>query len=198
MRYLIALRSNVCAHRRGANLKGLNLNYASTESLFNAVNKQYGNSHLLKLVLPSPPPSGIPSPAPFPRLPNNAETPGSDAPQPQTQAEPFDIKMIETDLESTAKFIRELAVESLIPWMGKCILEWNEAVSCAIVPLGPQDLTKRVFFYIGLASIRRLGDYPPDYSLLLGDCSVQGQLRTLSPKAQFRYLPTAIRLRQVL
>lgn len=108
-------------------LKGLNFNYASTESLFNAVNNQYGNSHLLKLVLPSPPPSGVPSPAPLPRLPFNPETPGSDAPQPQT--EPFEIKMIEADLESTAKFVRELAVDSLIPWMGKCILEWNEAVS---------------------------------------------------------------------
>ena len=49
--------------------------------------------------------------------------------------------MIETDLASTAKFVRELAVESLIPWMGKCILEWNEAVSCPFVPYG---LNRRV------------------------------------------------------
>ena len=43
--------------------------------------------------------------------------------------------MIETDLASTAKFVRELAVESLIPWMGKCVLEWNEAVSIPFAPL---------------------------------------------------------------
>ena len=44
--------------------------------------------------------------------------------------------MVETDLASTAKFVRELAVESLIPWMGKCVLEWNEAVSRSFGPLG--------------------------------------------------------------
>ena len=44
--------------------------------------------------------------------------------------------MVETDLASTAKFVRELAVESLIPWMGKCVLEWNEAVSRSFTSLG--------------------------------------------------------------
>ena len=47
--------------------------------------------------------------------------------------------MIETDLESTAKFVRELAVESLIPWMGKCILEWNEAVRRSFITLSGRD-----------------------------------------------------------
>jgi len=137
MRDLIALGPNVCAHRQNTSPERLNFNYASTESLFNAVKKQYGNSHLLKLTLPSPPPSGVPSPALPPRLPNNPETSGPDAPPPPTKAESFTIKMIEADLESTAKFVRELAVESLIPWMGKCILEWNEAVS---VPFAPPNL----------------------------------------------------------
>ena len=135
MRDLIALRPNVCARRQDASPERLNFNHASTESLFNAVQKQYGNSHLLKLTLPSPPPLGIPSPTLLPRLPNNPETSGPDAPQPQAQAESFTIKMIETDLASTAKFVRELAVESLIPWMGKCVLEWNEAVSIPFAPL---------------------------------------------------------------
>jgi len=126
---LIAFGSNVCTHDVKSGLEKLNFNYASTESLFNAVNKQYGNSHLLKLALPSPPPSGVPSPVLLPRLPNNPETAGPETPQLRAQeVESFEIKMIETDLESTARFVRELAVESLVPWMGKCVLEWNEAV----------------------------------------------------------------------
>ena len=135
MRDLITLRPNVCAHRQGTSFERLNFNYARTESLFNAVKKQYGNSHLLKLTLPSPPPPGVPSPVLLPRLPNDPENVGPDVPQPRAQAESFSIKMIETDLASTARFVRELAVESLIPWMGKCVLEWNEAVSLLFVSL---------------------------------------------------------------
>jgi len=131
-----ALRPNVCVYHEDAGFERLNFNYASTESLFNAVKKQYSNTHLLKLTLPGPPPSGVPSPALLPRLPNNPETSRPDAPQPRTYAETFTIKMIETDLAATAKFVRELAVESLIPWMGKCVLEWNEAVSCPFASWG--------------------------------------------------------------
>ena len=135
MRDFIALGPNVCAHRRGTGLERLNFNYASTESLFNAVQKQYGNSHLLKLTLPNPPPPGVPSPVLPPRLPNNPDTAGPDAPQPRAQPESFTIRMIEADLAATAKFVRELAVECLIPWMGKCVLEWNEAVSFPFILL---------------------------------------------------------------
>jgi len=172
-------------------------NYASTESLFNAVKKQYANSHLLKLTLPSPPPPGVPSPALPPQLPNNPETSGPDAPQPRAQTELFTIKMIETDLASTAKFVRELAVESLIPWMGKCVLEWNEAVSVPFVPLSPQGLTRRVHS-MWIASIRHLGDFPPDCSLLPDGCLVRGRSRAPPPKAQFPCLYTGIRARRVL
>lgn len=142
---LITLGSNVCVRGGDASLKKLNYSYASTESLFNAVKKQHGNSHLLKLTLPSPPPAGVPSPALLPRLPGNPDTTGPDTPQMRIQAESFNIKMIETDLESTAKFVRELVVESLIPWMGKCILEWNEAVSDLFTPPWLQDLIERMF-----------------------------------------------------
>ena len=48
-----------------------------------------------------------------------------------------------------------------------------------------------------ITSIRHLGDFLPDYSLLPGDCSVQGRSRTLLPKAQFRCLRTGIRAQQV-
>lgn len=184
----------MCTPHKDANLKGLSFNHVRTESLYNAVKKQHGNSHLLKLALPSPPPSGVPSAAILPRLPNIPENSGPDTPQLQAQAESFDIKMIETDSESTAKFVRELVVESLIPWMGRCILEWNEAVSRLFCAPQPQNLTKPV----PLVSIHLLGDCPHDCSLPLGGCSVQGQFRTPLPKAQFHCRPTAIRPRQVL
>ena len=121
--------------REDASLERLNFNHASTESLFNAVKRQYSNSHLLKLTIPNPPPSGVPSPALLPRLPNNPETSGPDAPQPRVHAETFTMRMVETDLAATATFVRDLAMESLIPWMGKCVLEWNEAVSRHFAPV---------------------------------------------------------------
>ena len=197
MRDLIALRPNVCERRQDTSFERLNFNFASTESLFNAVKKQYGNSHLLKLTLPSPPPSGVPSPALPPRLPNNPEISGPDAPQPRAQAESFTIKMIETDLASTAKFVRELAVESLIPWMGKCVLEWNEAVSRLFSPLasGPDQIHALDAW---VASIRHLEDFPLDYSLPPDDCSVQGRSRTPPLKARFHYLRTGTRVQRVL
>ena len=113
----------------------LNFDYFSTELLFNAIKKQYANSYLLKFSLPSPPPSGVPSLTLLPRLPNDSETSEPDASLPRAQSESSTVKMIETDLEPTAKFVRELAVESLIPWMGKCILEWDEAVRRSFITL---------------------------------------------------------------
>ena len=153
MRDLIAVRSNVCVHRKDASLERLNFNYASTESLFNAVKKQYTNSHLLKLTLPGPPPPGVPSPALLPRLPNDSETSGPDIPQPRAHDEPFAIKMIETDLASTARFVRELAVESLIPWMGKCILEWNETVSHPFTPRHQSLIGRILYIALGVGCV---------------------------------------------
>jgi hypothetical protein len=36
--------------------------------------------------------------------------------------------MAETDIQQTARFTREFVVMSLVPWMEKCALEWNENV----------------------------------------------------------------------
>ena len=197
MRHLISLGPNVCVRYRGPGLDELNFDYASTESLFNEVKKQYANSHLVKLALPSPPPSGVPSPTLLPRLANNPDTSGPETPPPRAQSESVDIRLTETDLESTAKFVRELAVESLIPWMGKCVLEWNEAVSLPSHYSRFQDLTKSVFS-AWAASIHRPGDYPPDYSLLLDVSSARGQFRAHPPKARFHSPHTGTRPRSVL
>jgi hypothetical protein len=39
------------------------------------------------------------------------------------------VRMSEADIQQTAKFVRELLTMSLIPWMEKCVVEWNELVS---------------------------------------------------------------------
>ncbi|KAJ7932534.1 ER-golgi trafficking TRAPP I complex 85 kDa subunit-domain-containing protein [Mycena leptocephala] len=108
-------------------------------ALFNAVKKQFGlHSYLLPLALPSPPPPPVPVPALIPRLP---PPPSSDSPElsPATVPPPTPniptagalntLRMSETDIQQTARFTREFLVMSLVPWMEKCVVEWNENFS---------------------------------------------------------------------
>lgn len=38
------------------------------------------------------------------------------------------LRMAENDIQETARFTREFVVMSLLPWMEKCVVEWNENV----------------------------------------------------------------------
>lgn len=38
------------------------------------------------------------------------------------------LRLSEGDIQRTGKFTREFVVMSLVPWMEKCVLEWNENV----------------------------------------------------------------------
>lgn len=109
-----------------------------TDSLFNAVKKQHGlHSYLLRLSLPAPPPPPVPISALLPRLPPS-HPPVSNNPSAQLartnseQLETQGLRMTEADLQSTARFTREFAVMSLIPWMEKCVLDWNDNVSASL------------------------------------------------------------------
>lgn len=42
---------------------------------------------------------------------------------------PSFLKLSEPDIQQLARFTREFVVMSLVPWMEKCVLEWNEAYS---------------------------------------------------------------------
>ncbi|KAF8213184.1 ER-golgi trafficking TRAPP I complex 85 kDa subunit-domain-containing protein [Mycena galopus ATCC 62051] len=108
-------------------------------ALFNAVKKQFGlHSYLLPLTLPSPPPPPVPVPALIPRLP---PPPSSESPQlspigapPPTPNIPAPgalntLRMSDKDIQQTARFTREFLVMSLLPWMEKCVVEWNENFS---------------------------------------------------------------------
>ncbi|KAG6911541.1 hypothetical protein DXG01_011843 [Tephrocybe rancida] len=110
-------------------------------ALFNAVKKQHGlHSYLLPLALPTPPPPPVPVPALPPRLP---PSPSQDflnpPPIPPTPLSPgfpgadanglHTIRMSEKDIQQTARFAREFLVMSLLPWMEKCVVDWNEVFS---------------------------------------------------------------------
>lgn len=104
-------------------------------ALFNAVKKQYGlHTYLLSLELPSPPPAPVPVPALVPRLPPptglNVSIDGVRLDQKATQTVTLNtMRMSEQDIQQTARFTREFVTMSLIPWMEKCVVEWNEVVS---------------------------------------------------------------------
>ncbi|KAG7099059.1 hypothetical protein E1B28_000934 [Marasmius oreades] len=115
-------------------------------ALYNAVKKQYGlHTYMLPLDLPNPPPAPVPVPATMPRLPpQNADSPDfrppptpytPHAPQlPTANSKPVNLlvntlQMNEKDIQQTARFTREFLVMSLIPWMERCVVEWNESFS---------------------------------------------------------------------
>lgn len=56
--------------------------------------------------------------------PNGTQSP---APPPQ-QLTPGTLHLTQPDIQQTGRFVREFVVMSLLPWMEKCVLEWNEVV----------------------------------------------------------------------
>jgi hypothetical protein len=117
-------------------------------ALFNAVKKQYGlHSYLLPLELPSPPPPPVPVPSAPLRLPpiphSLLNTPDPSA----TRSKSFSasgathevnaLRMSDQDIQQTAKFVREFVSMSLVPWMERCVADWNENVTIASHMFGP-------------------------------------------------------------
>ncbi|KAI0051657.1 hypothetical protein FA95DRAFT_1484733 [Auriscalpium vulgare] len=107
-------------------------------ALFNAVKKQYGlHTFLLPLELPSPPPPPVPVPLQPPRLPRNPQSttqtpeiaPLSPGAIPTLPGGLNTLRMGEQDIQQTARFVREFVAMSLVPWMEKCAVEWNENFS---------------------------------------------------------------------
>jgi len=142
--HLVIFKSNTYIRRAGA--------------LFNAVKKQYGlHAYLLPLALPKPAPTPVAVPVAMPRLP---PPPNSDLPT--SPPPPDSLAMSEKDINQTAKFTREFVVQSLIPWMERCVVEWNEAVSSLVSLFSRSSLN--------FCSIHQQGDYRPGYSPRRVDC----------------------------
>lgn len=79
------------------------------------------------------PPPSVPGASPL-------LTPGSvpPTPRPTSRAGPSDpvrvsgprlLSLSEGDIQAIGRFTREFVVMSLVPWMEKCVLDWNESVS---------------------------------------------------------------------
>ncbi|EJD04067.1 uncharacterized protein FOMMEDRAFT_106503 [Fomitiporia mediterranea MF3/22] len=127
LRYIIIVHS-----------EGSILNDDEANALFNAIRKQYGlNTYLLQLSLPSPPPPPVSTVILHPRLPVSAEQDGSPtryqgASQQNSRKEGNVIesgnliRMCDSDIQATAQFVREFVTTGLIPWMEKCVIDWNE------------------------------------------------------------------------
>ncbi|KAF8349763.1 ER-golgi trafficking TRAPP I complex 85 kDa subunit-domain-containing protein [Amanita rubescens] len=102
-------------------------------ALFNAVKKQFGlHSYLLPLKLPLPSPPPVPVPFLLPRLPSPAPESSTNVNRNLASASNSNIntlRLSEGDIQQTGKFTREFVVMSLVPWMEKCVLEWNENFS---------------------------------------------------------------------
>ncbi|KAH8982598.1 ER-golgi trafficking TRAPP I complex 85 kDa subunit-domain-containing protein [Lactarius akahatsu] len=126
-------------------------------ALFNAVKKQYGlHSYLLPLALPSPPPPPVPVPIPPPRLPSTPQsvlqTPDPSAMAPESVSgsraarDVNGLRLTDRDIQQIAKFVREFVSMCLVPWMEKCVADWNENfTSTRRLPSRLFSSTRRLF-----------------------------------------------------
>lgn len=116
------------------------LNNDECTALYNAVKKQYGlHVHVLNLVLePGPKPIPIISLPPQLPLPESVR-------QPYTVPDTSELFMSDSDAQATGKFVREFLTQSLIPWMEKNVMEWNEAFNSKGLPSRLFTSTRRLF-----------------------------------------------------
>ncbi|KAI6119835.1 ER-golgi trafficking TRAPP I complex 85 kDa subunit-domain-containing protein [Pisolithus croceorrhizus] len=127
-------------------------------ALFNAVKKQYGvHVYLLPLILPSPPPPPVSIPHLLPQLPpppldveqhdiNGNLTSTLSNTRESLVARPNSLRISEGDIQRTVRFTREFVVMSLVPWMERRVIEWNEVYSSSRrLPSRLFSSTRRLF-----------------------------------------------------
>ncbi|CAE6378800.1 unnamed protein product [Rhizoctonia solani] len=127
------------------------LNMDQSQALLNAVKKQHGaHAHLMCWSLSGSSNTNpfIPRPPQLPPPPNSVtETPGD--PQFDNLAKEVEIGstvLSDDDLQSISRFVREFATQSLIPWMERNVIEWNEAyVATRRLPSRFLSTTRRFF-----------------------------------------------------
>ncbi|KAG8949630.1 hypothetical protein FRC04_008376 [Tulasnella sp. 424] len=125
-----------------------------TTALMNATKKQYGlHCHLLSLNLSTPQTPRQLKPSP-PELPSLLQTPAVNSERggvlPHTNgvngASTEVLNLSDEDTVNTARFIREFVTQSLVPWMERCVMEWNETYSNSRrLPLRLFSSTRRLF-----------------------------------------------------
>ncbi|GBE78241.1 hypothetical protein SCP_0111240 [Sparassis crispa] len=104
---------------------------------------------------PYTPLSGLTAPAtptltmsPMPRSPRPSNLMADQrqpTPTPNT-ANASTLRLSERDIQQTGKFVREFVVMSLVPWMERCVVEWNETYSSSRrLPSRLFSSTRRLF-----------------------------------------------------
>ena len=72
----------------------------------------------------------------------------------------YSLMMTELDIQHIARLMREFVVMNLVPWMERCVVEWNENVRGSLILYVLSGFTLRYSF-------RQLVGFLPAYSLLL-------------------------------
>ncbi|KDN42910.1 hypothetical protein RSAG8_06436, partial [Rhizoctonia solani AG-8 WAC10335] len=127
------------------------LNMDETQALLNAVKKQHGaHTHLMCWSLSGSSTTNpfIPPPPQLPPPPNGVtETPSSPQFDDLTKGVELDSTVLgDDDLQSISRFVREFATQSLIPWMERSVVDWNEAyVATRRLPSRLFSTTRRFF-----------------------------------------------------
>ncbi|CCO26658.1 hypothetical protein BN14_00687 [Rhizoctonia solani AG-1 IB] len=107
------------------------LNMDESQALLNAVKKQHGaHTHLMNWSLSDSSATNtfIPPPPRLPPPPNGiTEAPISHTKGPSEELVHDAIALGDDDIESISRFVREFVTQSLIPWMERNVVEWNEA-----------------------------------------------------------------------
>ena len=125
--------------------------------------------------------SASPSPAP-PSLPPPLVNGSQDHPRPATSPAPLlapgNLHLSEDDIQQIARFVREFAVMSLLPWMEKCVIDWNEVVRRR--PRAIKDIASIDAF----SSIRHRAGCPHDCFHLRDGCSARATTRVRTLRLQ--------------
>ncbi|KAH9950452.1 ER-golgi trafficking TRAPP I complex 85 kDa subunit-domain-containing protein [Amylocystis lapponica] len=105
---------------------------------------------------PQPTPAALlvpnsPAPVPMSPGPRSPGPPALNADPPHERAASIStagntLRLHEADIQQTGRFVREFVVMSLVPWMEKCVIDWNETYSSSRrLPLRLLSSTRRLF-----------------------------------------------------
>ena len=136
-----------------------------------------GSSLMPGLTPPRPPASPMPRQPGPPPLTNKTD----ESSQPPAGYQGSTVHLTQDDIHQIGRFVREFVTMSLVPWMEKCVVEWNESVS-ALVSIVMEA-------HSALHSTPHRGDFRRASSPPLVGCSVLPQQRHLQQLRHMDLVP---------